>query len=115
MRTDRPHRHLIEAQRHIAALRAFHTGLIAETHRHLRVLQEMTQHIDVLRRPQLTPTAKLAAARETCRQLRALESLKRPWRETYRDFRRSLGRARALIAHVVRNRRPGAATAQDPE
>ena len=98
MRPERAHRHLIEAQRHIAALRAFHTGLIAETHRHLRVLQEMTQHIDLLRRPQLAPSAKLAAVRETCRQLRALESLKRPWRETYRDFRHSLGRARSETA-----------------
>ena len=105
---------MVDAHRHIAALRAFHTGLIAETYRHLRVLQAMTQHIDVLRRPEPDPPQKLAAARETYRQLHALESLKRPWRDTYLDFRRSLRRARALFEHITHKRsRPKSAQDAD--
>jgi hypothetical protein len=102
--------HLIRAQRHIAALRAFHTGLLAETHRHLRVLQQMAAHIDILRRPQPTAPEKLAAAHGAWRQLRALEALKQPWRETHRDFRRSLRRTLAMFADLARGRSPGSKT-----
>lgn len=92
----------IQVRRHILAIRAFHTGLIAETHRHLRALQQMAPYIELMRRPYPTTSAKLAAVRAACRELRRLEALKEPWRETYRDFRRSLGRARALFARLVR-------------
>jgi hypothetical protein len=95
--------HLIRVERYIAALRAFHTGLLAETHRHLHVLEQMTPQIDVLRRLQPTTPEKLTAVDETFRQLRALEALKQPWRETYRDFRRSLRRVRAVFANLARS------------
>ena len=36
-----------EAKRHIAAARAFHTGLIAESQKHLHLLARFTRHIDV--------------------------------------------------------------------
>ena len=95
---------LIRAQRYIAALRAFHTGLLAETHRHLRVLEQMRPQIDVLRGLQPTAPEKLNAVDEAFRQLRALEALKQPWRETYRDFRRSLRRVRAVFAALAHGR-----------
>ena len=108
MPTVRRNRHLIAIQRHIAAIRAFHTGLVAETERHLHVLDEMARHIDLLRRPHATAAAKLAAVRGACRQLRALEALKQPWREIYRDLRYRLRRARVLVARIVQSHRPGA-------
>jgi hypothetical protein len=101
MRTTRRHKDLNDIQRHISAIRAFHTGLIAETQRHLRVLQEMARHIDLLRSRYTPPPAKLAALRAACRQLRALEALKQPWRETYRDLRHRLRRARVMFAEIV--------------
>ena len=104
MGTPSRQKHLIRAQRHIAALRAFHTGLLAETHRHLHVLQQMTAYIDILRRPQPTAPEKLAAAQGAWRQLRALEALKQPWRETHRDFRRTLRRSLAMFAALARGR-----------
>jgi hypothetical protein len=104
MRTADGRRRSLLAERHISALRAYHTGLVAETYRHLKVLAAMAEQIDILRRRQTTPREKLGAVQATCRQLRALETLKRPWVETYRDFRRSLRRARALFARVALDR-----------
>jgi len=115
MTTPRAQRRLIQARRHIAALRAFHAGLVAETHRHLRVLLEMTEQIDLLRRPQLPPSAKLTAVHETCRQLRALELLKQPWRDTFRDFRHSLHRARTLFVDIARTQRSRSKPARDAD
>jgi hypothetical protein len=89
-----------DANRHISAIRAFHTGLVAETQRHLHVLKEMGQHIDRLRSRDIPPQAKLADVRAACRQLRALEALKQPWRETYRDLR---DRLRRLFSEMVRD------------
>jgi hypothetical protein len=91
-----------EVSRHVAALRAFHTGLIAETHRHLHKLQQMAPDIDVLRHPKREPQEKLAAAEASCRKLKSLERLREPWRDTYRDFRHSLRRARALLQSIAR-------------
>nr|AIA11866.1 Unknown Function [uncultured bacterium] len=87
--------------RHVAALRAFHAGLIAETHRHLHSLQEMAPDIETLRHPAAQPPGKLAAAEAASRKLRALERLRNPWRETYRDFRHSLRRAHALLKKIA--------------
>lgn len=101
MRTADGHKRSLLAEQHISALRAYHTGLVAETYRHLRVLAAMAEQINILRRRHATPREKLGAVQATCRHLRALETLKRPWVETYRDFRRSLRRARALFARVA--------------
>jgi hypothetical protein len=106
MQAARQDQQRTDTERHIAAIRAFHTGLVAETQRHLRVLREMSRYIDLLRRPQTTPPAKLAALRAACRELRALEALKQPWRETYRDLRQRLRRARVLLTAIVYRRRP---------
>jgi hypothetical protein len=91
------------ARRHVAALRAFHTGLIAETHQHLYVLARMARHIDVLRQPSRPPKQKLAAAHASCQEINELKRLKRPWGETYRDFRRTLKRVRALYREIVKS------------
>jgi hypothetical protein len=90
-----------DVKRHVTALRAFHTGLIAETHRHLHALQQMVQYIDVLRHPTQPTQEKLAAAEASCRELKSLERLRQPWRDTYRDFRTSLRRARTLLRGLV--------------
>jgi hypothetical protein len=91
-----------QAQRHVSALRAFHTGLIAETHRHLHVLMEVARHIDALRKPTVPPEAKLAAANASARQLTKLKRLKQPWCETYLDLLRSLQRVRSVYRDIVK-------------
>jgi DNA/RNA-binding domain of Phe-tRNA-synthetase-like protein len=103
--SPRSERRAEAAKRHVAALRAFHTGLVAETHRHLHVLTGMARHIDVLRQPNRLADEKLAAAHASCRLLTKLERLKQPWRETYRDFRRSLKRARTVYHEMVNSAR----------
>jgi hypothetical protein len=90
-------------KRHVAALRAFHTGLVSETHQHLYVLAQMARHLDVLRQPSQRSEEKLAAAHAGCRQLTRLERLKQPWREPYRDFRRSLQRVRTVYREIVKS------------
>jgi hypothetical protein len=44
---------------------------------------------------------KLAAVEASCRHLKALERLRQAWRDTYRDLRDSLRRARALLRSIV--------------
>lgn len=87
---------------HVSAVRAYHTGLVSETQRHLHVLQAFERHIDVLRHPSRLPGEKLKAAHESWRHLRRLEQLKGPWRETYKDFRGSLRRVRTLLKQMVK-------------
>jgi hypothetical protein len=86
---------------HARAVRAFHTGLVSETHRHLHVLRTFERHINVLRQEKAKPQQKLASAEASCQQLRQLEALKAPWRETYRDLRNSLRRVRVLLRQLV--------------
>ena len=90
-----------EARRHIAAVRAFHTGLVAESHRHLHVLATFTRHVDVLRQDGRRVPVKLAAVEACCRELANLRRLRQPWRDTYDDLRHSLVRARALFRRLV--------------
>lgn len=92
-----PHR----LKRHVAAIRAFHAGLLSETHRHLYTLRQMAPYIDTLRHPSRLPDEKLAAAEASCRQLKALERLRQPWRDTYRDLRDRLRRVRAMLESIA--------------
>ena len=94
-----------EADRHIAAARAFHTGLIAESQKHLHVLAGFTRHIDVLREERRHAREKLASVQACCQELVNLRRLRQPWRDTYRDLRRSLVRARALFRILNRSSR----------
>ena len=96
---------LQRVRKHARAIRAFHTGLVSETQRHLHVLRACERHIDVLRQEESEPLHKLASAEASCRQLRQLEALKAPWRETYRDLRSSLRRVRALLRQMVKSAR----------
>jgi hypothetical protein len=92
---------LDEARRHIAAVRAFHTGLVAESHKHLHVLDTFTRHMDVLRQERRQAHEKLASVQACCRELANLRRLRQPWRDTYDDLLRSLFRARALFRRIV--------------
>jgi hypothetical protein len=67
----------------------------------LRLLYQMADHIDILRQPERTVREKVAAAHAASECVRALESLKRPWRETFRDFRNSLHRTRAIFVALA--------------
>jgi hypothetical protein len=84
--------------RHVSAARAFHTGLIAETHRRLSILTQMAEHLDVLRSPGAAAATKITAIEVSCRHLVALGK-PGDWRGTYRDLRGSL---HAIRAHLKR-------------
>lgn len=90
-----------EARRYIAAARAFHTGLIAESQKHLHVLGTFTRHIDALREERRHAREKLASVQACCQELAKLRRLRQPWRETYDDFRHSLVRARAVFRRIL--------------
>lgn len=94
-----------EARRYIAAVRAFHTGLVAESQKHLHVLATFTRHVDVLREERRHAHEKLASIQACCRELANLRRLRQPWRETYEDLRRSLVRARALFRRIIETSR----------
>jgi hypothetical protein len=78
--------------RHISAARAFHSGLIADTHRRLRVLMNLARHLDVLRSRKSTPAEKAAAAETSRQHLDMFEQLWRSSRETYRDLKNAIKR-----------------------
>ncbi len=90
------------AQHHVTAVRAFHTGLIAECYQHLHVLRGLANHIEVLRRPRHSPDEKLTAAHACLREMKKLERLRQSWHETYADLRRSVLKVRAVFRRVVK-------------
>ena len=90
---------------HIAAFRAFHTGLVSETHRHLHALRAFEHQIEVLRHPKRGAHSKLAACQRSWLEVRRLEQLKGPWRDTLHDFKMSLRRIEALLQQLVRQSR----------
>ena len=94
-----------EAKKHIAAARAFHTVLIAQSQKHLHVLAGFTRHIDVLREERRHAREKLASVQACCQELASLRRLRQPWRDTYEDLRRSLSRARALLQRILNRSR----------
>ena len=85
------------ATRHVTAARAFHTGLVAETQRHLYVLRAVARHIELLRQRRRPSRERLVAAEACCEHMKTLESLRQPWLETFRDLRTSLHNLRALL------------------
>ena len=91
-----------EARQHIAAIREFHTGLVAESHKHLHVLRAFTRHVDKLREERRHVRERLASAEACWRELANLRRLRQPWRETYEDLGRSVLRARALLRRIVK-------------
>jgi hypothetical protein len=90
-----------EARRHIAAVRAFHTGLVAESQKHLDVLATFARHVNVLREEGRHVRDKLESAQACCRELAHLRRLREPWRDTYDDLRHSLIRTRTLFRRLA--------------
>ena len=86
--------------RHTSAARAFHTGLIADTHRLRVTLDKMVPHLDVLRRHALASSERLAAAEASCRHLKTLRRLAEAWRDTYRDLQTSVRRVRGHLRRL---------------
>ena len=82
-------------------MRAFHTGLLAESHKHIHVLVTFNRHMDVLREESRQLREKVAAVESCCRELANLRRLWQPWRDTYEDLRHSLVRTRALFRRLV--------------
>jgi hypothetical protein len=97
----------VDLKRHIVAVRAFHTGLVAETQRRLYLLSKMALHIDCLRRPSMPPHHKLRAAEESCRHLQDLGDTHRRWRATYTDLMRHMRRLREHLRRLVNEKQPG--------
>ena len=91
----------LNLQRHLAGVRAFHAGLVAEAQRRSEVLNKLGRHIDCLRRPSSTAHQKLNAAEESCRQLNELRKMHRPWRETYTDLTRYMRNVRDHLRRLV--------------
>ena len=89
----------------VTALRAFHTGLVSELHRHLHALKQFEPHIDVLRHPARHKREKLAAAHRSWRHLQHCEHIRASSRATYLDFKRSLRRVRVLLRLLLENER----------
>lgn len=101
---------VVRLQRHTSAARTFHAGLVSETHRQLHALRAFDRHLSTLRQSYAEPRDKLVAADQSCEALVRLEHLKAPWRETYRDLRRSLRRIKALLGRIVIDSRPNRVT-----
>jgi hypothetical protein len=94
-----------EARQHVAAARAFHTGLVAESYKHLHVLGTLNRYVDLLRQDRRRANEKLASIQACCRELAKLRRLRQPWRDTYDDLRHSLVRARSLFRRLVKTSR----------
>jgi hypothetical protein len=86
--------------KHISAARAFHTGLIADTHRLQFSLEQMVPHLEVLRRRASATGEKLSAAETSYRHLETLRKNAAVWRETYRDLLSSVRRVRARLRRL---------------
>ena len=92
--------------RHVSAARAFHTGLLADTHRLRDALTVLAKHLDVIRQRRTGIAEKLDAADASCLQLKILETLGDSWRETYCDLRGSVHRVRLHLRRVARAKGP---------
>lgn len=91
----------IRIHRHVTAARAFHTDLIAETHRRLRLLANLAQHLNVLRSRESTLTERQRAAESSRLELERLEQLRRSSLSTHRDLRRALTRIHRYLHRNV--------------
>jgi len=78
--------------RHISAARAFHTDLIAETQRRLRLLTNLTRHLNTLRSRDSTLTERLSAADSSRQELKTLDQLRQSSVSTHRDLRNAVRR-----------------------
>jgi hypothetical protein len=88
-------------RRHITAARAFHTDLIAVTQRRLRVLTNLTRHLNILRSAGSTLPERLSAAEASRRELETLEQLRRSSRSTHRDLRNAVKRIHYHLNRLI--------------
>jgi hypothetical protein len=96
--------HTDNVRKHTSAARAFHTGLVADTHRLRLVLDKMRPHLDLLRRGTTSDADKLSAAEASCRHVVTLKKYSVAWRETYLDLHASLRRLRGHLKRFARLR-----------
>ena len=95
---------------HITAARAFHTDLIAETHRRLRLLTNLAHHLHILRSRDSTLTERLTAAESSRADLERLEESRHASLPIHRDFRRAMRRIHGHLRRMATSER--AATAR---
>ena len=91
-------------RRHISAARAFHTGLVADTHYRLRVLARLAAHLDVLRNHHSTFREKLIAAECSRQHLEAFEQLRHSSIATYRDLRSAIHRIHRHLNRLAKRK-----------
>jgi hypothetical protein len=101
MATRRRRSH-IDLTQHISAVRAFHTGLIAEAQRRRHLLSTMAPHVDRLRHPHAGISAKLSAIEQYWRHLKELGRMELPWNATHQDLARSMRRLHHHLRGVAR-------------
>jgi hypothetical protein len=77
---------------HVSAARAFHTDLIAGTHRALRVLANLARHLNTLRSQESSLAERLDAAESSRVEVEKLEELRRSSLSTHRDLRQAFKR-----------------------
>ena len=88
----------------VAAIRAFHVGLVADVQQLQRTLQELSGLIDSLRRTDSEPEAKAGVIEASCAYVEELGRLHSSCRSTYRDLKRAVLGLRLLSE---RNTQPG--------
>jgi hypothetical protein len=86
---------------HVTAARAFHTDLIAQTHRRLRLLANLANHLHILRSRDSTLGERLNAAESSRVELERLEQLRQSSLSTHRDFRRAMRRIHAYLNRMA--------------
>ena len=93
--------------RHISAARAFHTDLIAETQRRLRLLTNLTRHLDTLRSRESTLPERLSAAESWNRDLNTLDQLRQSAVATHRDLRKAVRRIHHHLNKLITGKPSG--------
>jgi hypothetical protein len=74
----------------IAAVRAFHAGLIADVQRLQWTLHELSGLIERLRRTDEEPEAKVDVIKASCAHVEELGRVHKSSRSTYRDLKRAM-------------------------
>jgi hypothetical protein len=80
----------------VAAIRAFHAGLMADVQQLQRTLHELSGLIETLRRTDGAPDQKIDVINASCTQVEELGRLHTSCRSTYRDLKRALLGLRVL-------------------
>src|SRR5581483_7174313 len=104
---SRRRRNVATIEQHIAAIRAFHMGLLAETQRRLHLMGRIAPQIDALADSSRSVRQRLAAAEGAFVHVRTLGTFVEPWRAVYRDLRRHLRQLRTQLRQLANKRRTG--------